>query len=67
MIAVSLDEYEVANLRAMLQAITRIEGPLISLASGDWTWQILDKLPEVSVRPNKTAEETLALFTGMPQ
>lgn len=56
------DEYEVANLRAALEAVGNYggdpgihPGPLAVLNSGDWVGQIYHKLPKMSgVAPNKT-------------
>lgn len=53
---VQLDDYEVANLRELLIAMTATPSVLNPLANGDWTWQVLYKLPKVEHPPNNSSE-----------
>jgi hypothetical protein len=46
--ALELDEYEVANLRAGLQALKELD-----LDTGDWLLEILIRLPSVERLPNR--------------
>lgn len=66
---IELDEYEISNLRAALDATgcgtwhlsmkdPPIESsPLEVLNTGDWLSQIQNKLPKVNVLPNHTPDE----------
>lgn len=66
---IELDDYEITNLRAALEATgsgtwhesmrdpPMPDSPLGVLNNGDWVGQILGKLPLVSAIPNKTADE----------
>jgi len=59
---IELDDYEVANLRAAIEAAGYWGGqpakrnPLYALNTGDWLGQIFWKLPQVDCKPNKTPE-----------
>lgn len=61
---IELDDYEVANLRAMIEACGMKPGipktPLRVMHTGDWIGTIYAKLPEVAQRPN-VPPETLAM------
>lgn len=66
---IELDEYEIANLRAALDAtgcgtwcLSMKDPPIKSsplevLNTGDWLSQIQNKLPKVNVLPNYTSDE----------
>lgn len=62
---IELDSYEISNLRAVLDAAFlahKSGNPLSVLNNGDWTWQVLNKLPanlptKGSMSPNHTPEE----------
>lgn len=62
---IKLDDYEIANLRAALEAIIPGRGalpsPLNALHSGDWTGQVYAKLPPVGQWPNQPAESMAAI------
>ena len=54
-----LDDYQVANLRAVIEAAAPPikRNPLYVINSGDWMMEIYLKLPKVDYKANKTAEE----------
>lgn len=62
-----LDEYEIANLKALINAIgypscgpdagDSIGHMLAPLQTGDWLGQIYNKLPPVQFKPNSGAKE----------
>lgn len=59
---ISLDDYEVANLREGLLFLRACGGD-----TGDWMGHLLMKLPEVKQKPNVTLQEQkrkLALLIG---
>jgi len=59
---IELTEYEIANLKAALVFVGKFGAD-----TGDWYAQVLRKLPDVEVRPNKTWDELrddLFLRTG---
>lgn len=64
--AITLDHYEIANLRVALEACgyglnNRVErNPLFVLSTGDWLGQIYNKLPAVEWHPNATPQELAA-------
>ena len=60
---IELDEYEVANLKEVIEAIgypapypnTRKSCPLDVLNTGDWVGMLYNKLPDVDFEPNTKA------------
>ncbi len=59
---IELDEYEVTNLRSALLFLKKVGGD-----TGDWYNQVLFKLPETKMAPNKSPMEQfnqLALYVG---
>jgi hypothetical protein len=59
---VALDDYEVANLAALLAAINiaPLESDLSRCNTGDWVNQIRFKLPRVDFVPLKTVSELIS-------
>lgn len=62
--SIALNEYQIANLTALLEAIgypyrpgDSVEHPLRMLDTGDWIGEIFNKLPIVNHIPNKTRDE----------
>lgn len=59
---ITLDAYEIANLRAALEAVlTFPRNPLHALNNGDWICQIYNKLPKVEHKPNQQPVETVLM------
>lgn len=60
---IELDEYQITNLRALLEAVgypnweIPFSNPLNAANTGDWVGEIYNKLPEVDQHPNMTALE----------
>ncbi len=57
-----LSEYEIANLRSLLEACGYPNGqcpknPFYAANTGDWLGQIYNKLPKINLRPNRTPNE----------
>mgnify|MGYP003463968239 CR=1 FL=1 len=64
---IQLNDYEVANLRALIEACgygritNRVErNPLYVANTGDWIGQVWQKLPDVDYPPNATPEQLAA-------
>lgn len=66
----TLNDYQVANLRALLEATgiytfpekRAADNPLFALDTGDWLAEIYQMLPKVSYKPNQTpAEQALGV------
>lgn len=51
-IRLMLDEYEVANLKAALEAVKYNDSPLCVLDTGDWLRDVLNALPKTNCDPN---------------
>ena len=58
---IELDDYEVANLKWLLQLVNDFT-KFNPLNSGDWVGQIREKLPMVDHRPNKSIEDIVFQF-----
>lgn len=58
---ITLDDYEAANLRELLVAVTEYSpyNPLAPLHNGDWCWMVRSKLDALGPqhRPNATFTE----------
>lgn len=53
-----LDAYEITNLRAGLLTLRAL-----NLDTGDWLGQILNRLPETTLHPNRAIEDQVAEAT----
>lgn len=60
---ISLNEYQIANLRALINAVgypwgeVEERNPLWAANTGDWVGEVYSKLPEVDCEPNSTGHE----------
>lgn len=65
---IDLNDYQVANLRAAIEAIGYPSGtaqsPLSVLHSGDWLGEIYSKLPKLYVQPNLRPHEYISRANG---
>lgn len=68
--SVRLTDYEVANLRALIEACgypygAAPDSPLKWLGTGDWLGQVYLKLPQVDYAPNASPAEMVERVTKM--
>jgi len=66
---ITLNDYQVANLKAMFEATgynskEPIDSPLGALDTGDWLGEIYWKLPDVSSSPNSTPDSMIEYAIG---
>ena len=54
------DDYEIANLRAGLLTLRAL-----NLDTGDWLGQILNRLPEATIEPNKSVDSQVAWVAAL--